>query len=126
MQKSVIAILAVFVLVAVSASLAGCGESKRQLALKPADLAGQPLTVGNHSWIPLAQRKLGCEDLSDDEAMKVLIIVDVFEKQHSELEVTGWRLEMSHNSYGYWPTIFGIWVDHRSKPVQAEAIEKIQ
>jgi hypothetical protein len=78
-------------------------------------------TVGNHSYVDVFEKNNGqyvSKDLYDrlslKEAIKLLIIIDKFEKEHPELQITNWRAEY-HIMEGENASIQGIWIDH--KPV---------
>lgn len=75
---------------------------------------GQVVTVGNHSFIPLAIS--WDKDNPMDGPRCVLLALDAFEKQHPEMEVTSWQI-----SQGFLPEADnagkadGLWVDHRPR-----------
>lgn len=69
-------------------------------------------TIGNHSYI-----KLHRNGTVDYYAPGFIYLLNDFEKNHPEFEVTGWRIESSQVVNEGTPEnkIFGIWVDHKPK-----------
>jgi hypothetical protein len=63
-------------------------------------------TCGNHTFIYFRPLISQYSDGKQGE-MKVLVAKDEFERNHPELEITGWQVESTQS------TFCGIWVDHK-------------
>lgn len=102
-------------LVGIILLLTACSGEKQPTALRqpPATVEQYDLsvvkTLGNHSYIPLNIR-----GESKDYIDEILGVLYEFERAHPELEITGWRIEERHVSYGHGAYIDGLWVDHQS------------
>lgn len=71
------------------------------------------VTRGNHSYVPV---DISLFDRDTNAQARVLEILEAFEKNHPELEVTDWKIQTfnSHNS------ILGLWVDHQNRELPLE------
>ena len=65
-------------------------------------------TRGNHSYIPLNIKGTPANHIEE-----ILGALQVFEKAHLEIEVTGWNVDKQGAAYAIPPYIYGLWVDHR-------------
>mgnify|MGYP001585026662 CR=1 FL=1 len=93
--------------------LVGVGCSKGPSVVKKTAFTydwSQVVTVGNHSFIPLPIKH------DKDNPGIVLRVLDDFEKNHPDLEVTSWRISqgflISADNAG---KADGLWVDHRPR-----------
>ncbi len=84
-------------------------------------LEASPITVGNHTYIPLLIGGLPRYKVND-----ILLALKEFEQEHPELEVTSWNIEKHiQNIRTSAPSIYtqgqselnyyidGLWVNHR-------------
>jgi len=76
------------------------------------------ITIGNHSWMPFP--KAG--EVADNPE-KILVLVDLFERNHPEWEIIGWRVEYKHQDYNK-AFIYGLWIDYRPKVETADKSSK--
>ena len=67
-------------------------------------------TVGDRSYIPL-----NIFGNPEDHTRELLLVLQVFEDAHPELEVIGWRIEKQQVARATPAKIFGIWVDHKPR-----------
>jgi hypothetical protein len=67
-------------------------------------------TCGNHSYAPI-----NYDGDPADIHIEILEFLNVFEKQHPELEVYDWKIEKQQASHSANRYVYGIWIDHRSK-----------
>ncbi len=63
-------------------------------------------TVGDHSYIKLPAHFSRSYPDRDDLGNAVMEVVDGFERKHSELRVTDWKVDAGNGD------IYGIWLDH--------------
>ena len=82
------------------------------------------ITVGNHSYVCVFEKNAGnyinknsYGRLPLEEATKLLKIIDKFEKEHPELQITNWHAEYLQIEGGS-TSIQGIWIDHEPKTVK--------
>ena len=78
-------------------------------------------TVGNHSYIDVFEKTAGgyidkgpYDRLHLKEVVKLLKIIDKFEKEHPELKIINWRAEYLSNE-GCNKSIQGLWIDHQAR-----------
>jgi hypothetical protein len=70
----------------------------------------EPLTVGNHSYLPILVR-----GTPNDSAFFILDALNAFEQKHPDFQVTGWKVEKDQYGYDNPPYIYGLWIDHKPK-----------
>jgi hypothetical protein len=68
------------------------------------------ITIGNHSYLPI-----NVYANPDKYARAILQLLDAFEKEHPELEITSWDIERNQKAANASEYIWGVWVDHRPK-----------
>jgi len=72
-------------------------------------------TVGNHSFVYINK-----DGNPWDNPTRILILLDVFEKAHPELEMTNWHIEKQQGAYITPAWVSGVWIDHKPKPKTAK------
>ena len=123
--KSLALVIVIWLLIGASLSQSGCSPETKELSKESTmDMVNRAVTVGNHTWLSIDCRSTGPRGNQDgfinSKAQSVLSFLHLFECSHPEYEITGWRLEIRHDSYLYDATIFGIWVDHKVRPGYVE------
>lgn len=66
--------------------------------------------VMNHTYLPL---NIG--GIPADNVLLILGVLDYFEEENPELEVTSWSIEKQQFTHTVGAYIFGLWVNHRPK-----------
>lgn len=75
----------------------------------------EEVTIGNHSYVEVDIVK-SYGQLEFKEAKHVLEIINSFEHDHPELEITNWHAEYRYQvDYDYPVGIEGLFIDHRMK-----------
>jgi len=69
------------------------------------------ITIGNHHFIPLQ-----VSGQPDEYPRLILSLLELFEKIHPDLQVTGWSIEKRQEAYGTSAELYGIWVDTEPRP----------
>ena len=70
------------------------------------------ITVGDHTYIEFKEPIPGD---ANENARKILQILDDFKTSHQDLEVMSWKIQDIKYGYATAARIFGIWVDHKPK-----------
>ncbi len=77
------------------------------------------LTVGNHTYVPI-----NMEVAAEDNVEVILHTVAAFERQHTELEVTGFDIQAQQHAHTTQPYTHGVWIHHKPR-VEEETAECI-
>jgi hypothetical protein len=72
-------------------------------------------TVRNNSYIRLDISGAPCENIAT-----ILKMVAGFEEKNPDKEVVGWAVDGHYGSYGIKPKVYGLWINHRPKPISLE------
>ena len=62
-------------------------------------------TIGNHTYLPLAFKQT-----PDSHVLEILQVLDFFEKENPELEVTSWAVQQTETRTK------GLWINHKPAP----------
>lgn len=77
---------------------------------------GVPYSKGNYSYVPL--NKYG--NVAKNLVPEIIDLLDTFEKDHPDLEITNWTIEYQPAGYGKAPDVYGIWISHRKKAAECK------
>jgi hypothetical protein len=83
--------------------------------MKTRSTEAPPITVGNHTYIPLY---IGGKP--HNHASDILTDLNAFEQEHPELELTSWNIEKVQYAHGVDEYIYGLWVNHRPREKKGE------
>lgn len=107
MQKTTLVLLTI-----ASIFTLGCAKTSASTpTITPAYVLSHTATEGNHSHI-----WLGFNSGPDNNVNEILEVLAIFESNHPELEITDWKLNAIYKSYSYSGEVYGIWIDHKTKP----------
>lgn len=70
------------------------------------------VTVGDHTYIGFKEPIPGD---ANENARKILQILDDFKTSHQDLEVTSWKIQDIKYGYATSARILGLWIDHKPK-----------